>query len=276
MSNTVRIKAPKTGKTVDGQVIKVVKADEPFSCITLEDGTEISMRTTVIQVVRHKNQWDEYGNPIYTIDANGTITVNAAEESNRGKKPMKYLNAQFTVTGDKYYLLSNDFTTDNPNLKQPIHWDQPIVRQNSKNYVNVPIRFTETSLQQKLNLEQQNECKRTIQKFLNCYGERNWDGENADPVTPESVSAALRVVEELPSDVEAPELSVDPEGNIEFDWHLDNGTMFTISVGSTGDVAISGLYLGEAKLTGMEEDSNGNPLTLLRCGLEWLIEMQKR
>ena len=111
---------------------------------------------------------------------------------------------------------------------------------------------------------------------MNCYGERNWDGENADPVTPESVSAALRVVEELPSDVETPELSVDPEGNIEFDWHLDNGTMFTISVGSTGDVAISGLYLGEAKLTGMEEDSNGNPLTLLRCGLEWLIEMQKR
>ena len=47
MSNTVKVKDPATGKLVDGHIVKVVKAVEPFSYITLEDGTEISMRTTV-------------------------------------------------------------------------------------------------------------------------------------------------------------------------------------------------------------------------------------
>ncbi len=80
MSNTVKVKDPTTGKLVDGQIVKVVKAVEPFSYITLEDGTEFSMRTTVTRVVRHINQWDQDGNPMYTIDGNGTITTDAPEE----------------------------------------------------------------------------------------------------------------------------------------------------------------------------------------------------
>ena len=50
-SPVVQVTDPKTGKLLDGKAIKVVEADEPFSHIKLEDGTEISMRTNVIQVM---------------------------------------------------------------------------------------------------------------------------------------------------------------------------------------------------------------------------------
>ena len=73
----VQVTDQKTGKLVDGKVIKVVKADEPFSYIELEDGTEIAMRTNVTQVIRLLDRWDKNGNPMYTIDARGSVTTNS-------------------------------------------------------------------------------------------------------------------------------------------------------------------------------------------------------
>ena len=124
--------------------------------------------------------------------------------------------------------------------------------------------------------EQQDAYKAAVNKLLVTAGKKNWDGEGADPVTEDAVAVALEVVEEFPDSLAPPEISADPEGNVEFDWHLDNGTMFAISVGQTGDVAISGLCNGKAKLTGMEWDSEGQAHSLLRCGLGWLVKMQGR
>ncbi len=129
---------------------------------------------------------------------------------------------------------------------------------------------------QKLMPEQQDTCKTAIRALLDTAGKKNWDGEGADPVTENTVSVALEVVEELPIAGGIPEISADPEGSVEFNWHLDNGTMLTISIGQTGDIAISGLCDGEAKLTGMQWDSKGKIKSLLRCGLGWLSEMQER
>ena len=75
MTSTVKVQDTKSGKMVDGQVIRVVRADEPFSHLELEDGTTITMRTNVVQIVRHLNSWDDKGNPVYSIEANGSITI---------------------------------------------------------------------------------------------------------------------------------------------------------------------------------------------------------
>lgn len=83
VSNTVKVQDPNTGELVDGKIVKVIEAREPFSYITLEDGSEITMRTTVSRVVRHINQWDQDGNPMYTIDGNGIVTINAPKELKR-------------------------------------------------------------------------------------------------------------------------------------------------------------------------------------------------
>ena len=123
--------------------------------------------------------------------------------------------------------------------------------------------------------EQQEACRRAIDDLLNTAGKQNWDGEGADPVTENTVAIAKGIVGELPRDVGVPEISSAPEGSVEFDWYLNNGTMFTISIGKTGDVAVSGLYKDEAKLTGMQWDRKGDIKSLLQCGLRWLMSMHK-
>ncbi len=133
--------------------------------------------------------------------------------------------------------------------------------------------FKLTLEEQKISLEEQQKCESTIRKLLETASEKNWNGEDSDPVSQNSVNAALNIVPLLPASVESPEISADPLGNVEFDWYLDNGTMFTISVGHSGSIAISGLNPEKARLRGLEEDFEGDPVRLLNCGLQWLIEM---
>lgn len=116
-------------------------------------------------------------------------------------------------------------------------------------------------------------CESAIQKLLETAGKKNWDGEDADPVSQSAVDAALKVAAKLTDSVETPEIAADPHGNVEFDWNLENGTMFTISVGHSGKIAISGLNPEKARLRGLEENSEGDLGCLLSCGLNWLVEM---
>ena len=83
MALIVKVKDVQTGKMVDGQTVRIRTAEEPFSHITLEDGTEITMRTTITQVIRHIGQWDDKGNPRYTITATGSTTITSPDELKR-------------------------------------------------------------------------------------------------------------------------------------------------------------------------------------------------
>ena len=127
----------------------------------------------------------------------------------------------------------------------------------------------------KLTLTQQYKCKQDLEYLHKTAGRPDWDGEGADPVTEDVIKAAEKVIDELPGDSGVPEISADPEGNVEFDWHLDNGTMFTVCVGQTGIIVISGLHPTKAELTVTAKDKERVP-SILRCGLEWLNEMKSR
>ena len=122
---------------------------------------------------------------------------------------------------------------------------------------------------------EQNVCKLAICDIAQRAEEPNWDGDGADPVTHATLKMAFRVVEELPGDIAIPDISADPHGHIEFDWHLDNGTMFTVSIGDK-DIAISGLCEGVGKLTGFQWDREGDLRLQLYSGLEWFRKMQNR
>ena len=125
--------------------------------------------------------------------------------------------------------------------------------------------------------EQQLQCEQALQDLVNTAGEPNWDEEGADPVTKEIVEIAQRVIKELPGDIEPPQIAADPEGNIEFDWYLENGTMFTISVGKEGDIALSGLHQErEERLSAIEKDSQDPLPQLLSYGVQWLRKMKDR
>ena len=126
--------------------------------------------------------------------------------------------------------------------------------------------------------EQKSQCKQAVQELLQTAGEANWDGEGADPVTEEIVETAMQVVDHLPLDtIEPPEISADPHGNVEFDWYLDNGTMFTISIGIEGDIALSGLHAKRGdKLSAIEKDGDDPLPRILSYGVDWLRKMKDR
>ena len=75
----IKVKDQTTGEMVDGEVVKIVEAVEPQSHVTLEDGTMITSRLTISQVVRLVDKWGDDGAPTYSITANGATTVNAPE-----------------------------------------------------------------------------------------------------------------------------------------------------------------------------------------------------
>lgn len=81
----IKVKNSKTGEFQDGYVVKVTDTREPFSYLTLEDGTEITLRNTVVQVIRLIDVWDDTGNPSYNLDLNCSIKVTAPPGAQKPK-----------------------------------------------------------------------------------------------------------------------------------------------------------------------------------------------
>ncbi|WP_155626881.1 hypothetical protein [Burkholderia vietnamiensis] len=63
----------------------------------------------------------------------------------------------------------------------------------------------------------------------------------SDNVSDSTLSKAYRFAIALPSDVEQPELSVDTDGEIAFDW-ADEQNILSISVGGTGRITYAGKF----------------------------------
>jgi len=49
----------------EGTEVEIIESKEPWSEITLSDGTIFRMKQTVVQVIRLDNEFDPEGNPIY-------------------------------------------------------------------------------------------------------------------------------------------------------------------------------------------------------------------
>jgi hypothetical protein len=57
-----------------GTLIKVIQSDEPWSEYSLEDGTKLRMKQTVVNVVKLDKAADN-GEPIYSIQTQQTLSV---------------------------------------------------------------------------------------------------------------------------------------------------------------------------------------------------------
>ena len=120
-------------------------------------------------------------------------------------------------------------------------------------------------------------CERAVDELLQTAGKPNWDGDEADPVDAKTVSVAKRFVELLPGEFEPPEISADPHGNIDFDWCLDNGTLFTISLGKEGEVAMAGMRQDKPFLIrATERDGDDSLPGILSYGIGWLQKMSAK
>jgi hypothetical protein len=70
----------------------------------------------------------------------------------------------------------------------------------------------------------------------------NWDGYGAAPINSLAIQQAFRLLKILPSTFQSPELSVDPDGEVSFEWHLEPRRVFSISVGPYGELSYAGLF----------------------------------
>lgn len=80
---------------------------------------------------------------------------------------------------------------------------------------------------------------------------KNWDGYGAKAVDATLYGEAFRFLEVLPSTINKPEISTDPDGEIAFEWYGSNKRVFSVSVGHAGELTYAGIF-GSRKTKGTE------------------------
>lgn len=91
----------------------------------------------------------------------------------------------------------------------------------------------------------------------------NWDGYRAKAVTYEALAAAFNFLLMLPTLVPTPELSVDPDGRVVFEWYRSPRRVFSVAVEKDGRLTYSGLF-GASQASGVESFENALPEEILR------------
>jgi hypothetical protein len=106
------------------------------------------------------------------------------------------------------------------------------------------------------------ECQRRVLDAWSDAMSVDWDGYDARIPEQQSIFNAWEFIDVLPSDVSTPEVSVDPDGEISFDWFAAPRRQFSISIGTKGVLSYAGLF-GSDKVSGSERFRGPLPRTLL-------------
>jgi hypothetical protein len=72
--------------------------------------------------------------------------------------------------------------------------------------------------------------KEDIREVVHQHAERGWDGYDASPISAASASRALRLIDQLPENLEQPRIVPEPDGDIALEWNTGRGMLFSISV----------------------------------------------
>jgi hypothetical protein len=106
------------------------------------------------------------------------------------------------------------------------------------------------------------ECRNRLFDMWAEAGSPGWDGYDAQPVQAAALSKALSFIDALPSDIPAPEISADPDGEVSFDWCGDRKRHFSISIGENNVMSYAGLF-GSDRAKGSERFDGSIPRVLI-------------
>lgn len=90
----------------------------------------------------------------------------------------------------------------------------------------------------------------------------NWDGYGALAAGIGAYESASLFLDLLPSSAPDPEIAIDPDGDVSFDWHYGPRANFSVSVNATGQLSYAGLY-GWNSNYGTDSISDGLPRAIL-------------
>jgi hypothetical protein len=106
------------------------------------------------------------------------------------------------------------------------------------------------------------ECRNQL---LDAYKEaafEGWDGYAAHKVDASAILNGFAFIDSLPRSVPMPDVSVDPDGEISFDWICGARRQFSISLGGRGVMSYAGLF-GSDKVAGSERFQGTLPRTIV-------------
>jgi len=101
-----------------------------------------------------------------------------------------------------------------------------------------------------------------LRRLQRVAAEPNWDGYGALALDPRSAEQALRFIQALPTTVPVPDVSADPDGEVDLLWQLDPTRTISVSVGPNGRLTYAAL-MGTAQSYGTEWLANEIPQPIL-------------
>jgi len=91
-----------------------------------------------------------------------------------------------------------------------------------------------------------------------------WDGPDSKRVEPSTYVYADQFLRLLPSSASLPDITVDRDGEILFEWDQGRRQVFSISVGRDGTLTFAGLF-GHTKIHGTEHLREALPSVISGC-----------
>jgi hypothetical protein len=81
-----------------------------------------------------------------------------------------------------------------------------------------------------------------------------WDGYAAASASCESYLRAKRFIKALPANFLAPEVAVDPDGEVSLEWYCPTGRVFSVSIGANDGLTYAGIVFGFVFSGGFKPD----------------------
>ncbi len=81
----VRVVSPISNREVEAVTVDFDAKSEPWATYELSDGSVIKLRTTISGVFRLEGEYDQGGNPAYSVSSNTVIRVVSAPKGLRGQ-----------------------------------------------------------------------------------------------------------------------------------------------------------------------------------------------
>jgi hypothetical protein len=93
----------------------------------------------------------------------------------------------------------------------------------------------------------------------------NWDHYGAVPATDATAQVAYRFLSALPSTLPSPNIGLDPDGEVSFDWLAGKGRVFSVSIGESGRLSYAGMFGPGKTAHGSEPFDDAIPNAVIAC-----------
>ena len=70
----------------------------------------------------------------------------------------------------------------------------------------------------------------------------NWDGYGGRAFSKDAYHRALSFLKRLPTGTPSPHISVEPDGEVAFEWYISPRRVLSISVGASGQLSFAGIF----------------------------------